>query len=174
MRPGYILGAAVLSLAAACKPPPTDTGLDREMPEAEPVYASPPSPSPETGGARWAQSSEPGRIVYGVPGERVLLALSCDTSEALPRIVITRLAAADEDAGALMALVGNGHYGRVEIDATQISGKSVWQATQPAASTALEPLAGPRQVRLTVPGAGTLILNPSSEPMRFVSRCRNS
>lgn len=164
---GLLAGLAML---AACKPPPTDMGLDRELPAAEPSYAPDPLPSPETEGAVWAASeSAEGRIVYGIPGQSALMALDCLDAE---RVRITRLSPADEGAGVMLALVGNGAIGRIPLDASAHGKRFVWQGEVLADAFELEPFAGPRQVTATVPGAGMITLNPSSLPQEFLEACR--
>ena len=175
MRSALALGLVTSTFAlAACKPPPTDAGLDRDMPEEAPTYASDPLPSPETQGAIWAPSAEDNRIIYGIPGDPPLISLACvegeDTSGTLR---ITRLAPADEGAGALLALVGNGAIGRIEVDATEVGSRTVWQGELDADDTEWEPLNGPRSVSVTVPGAGMVTLNPSASPERLLNECRS-
>lgn len=166
--------AAVAALAA-CKPPPTDAGLDRELPEPATDYASDPLPSPQTQGAVWAVSAAgTDRIVYGVRGEPALITLTCQSGKGLPRVQITRLSRADEGAGALLAFVGNGHIGRLEVDAVEVNGRTIWQGETLAADVALEPLAGPRQLTATIPGAGMVRLNPSPLPGQWLQSCRES
>ncbi|MDJ0642370.1 MAG: hypothetical protein QNJ15_06105 [Erythrobacter sp.] len=171
MRAVLIAGVALL---AACKPPPTDADMGRDMPEAEPTFASEPLPSPDTEGAVWALANNDERLIYGIPGQPVLLALTClrDTSE--PALRITRLSPADEGAGAMLALIGNGAIGRMEVDATDVSGRSIWQGALPAADERWEPLNGPREITATVPGAGMVTLNPSPLPAQFLAACRES
>lgn len=167
--------AALTTLAlAGCKPPPTDAGMDRERPQEALDFASEPLPSPETEGAGWAPSSRvEGRIIYGVPGEPALLALEClDEEDRAPRIQITRLSPADEGASALLALVGNGHIGRLAVEAREVDGRSVWQGELLAADLAWEPLSGPRSLGVTVPGAGRVELNPNPLPGELVEQCR--
>lgn len=164
---------AVLAILAACKPPPTDAGLDRDLPEAAPSYASEPIPSPDTEGAVWRASTQNAdRVVYGVPGSPALMALTCLTDGGLPRLRITRHSTADKNAGALLALVGNGHIGRIEVDATDIGGNTIWQGETLAADDDLEPLAGPRSLTATIPGAGMVTLNASALPMQLLASCR--
>lgn len=159
---------------AACKPPPTDAELDREAPPEDLVFASDPLPSPETEGAVWAQSSTPGRIIYGIPGEPALVSLDCvRIGDAPARLRIARLAPADEGAGALLALVGNGAVGRIEVDATARGKGFVWQGEEQAQSQSWDPLDGPRQVTLTVPGAGMVTINRSQAALAFVRECRS-
>jgi len=167
--------ALAISVAAVsgCKPPPTDADLNRELPEAAPTYASEPLPSPDTEGAFWAVSpSDPNRLIYGVPGSPALLALTCLSDSGLPRIRITRMSPADEDAGALLAMVGNGHIGRVEVDAIDVNGRLVWQGEKLAADETWEPLAGPRSLTVTVPGAGMVTVNEGEVAMAFLEECR--
>lgn len=166
---------APMLLATACKPPPTDADMLREMPETAPTFASAPLPSPETEGALWALSSRSdNRIIYGVPGEPVLLALECqdagDSGE--PAITVTRYAPADERAGALLAFVGNDHIGRIAVDATELGQETFWQGHLGALDDAWEPLAGPDELTATVPGAGMVKLNPSPLPGLLIAACR--
>jgi len=166
-----VAAAAVLSLAA-CKPPPTDADMARDMPEGKPTYASDPLPSPDVEGAIWAESAEGERIIYGVPGQPALIALACIGDDADPSLRVTRISAADQDAGAMLALIGNGAIGRMEVDSTEINGRLIWQGEIPAQDERWEPLAGPRQVTVTVPGAGMVTLNPSPLPAQFLAECR--
>ncbi len=167
-----IVLTAMLALAA-CKPPPTDDALLREIPEAEPTFASDPLPSPDTQGAMWVPSpQDAARIIFGIPGQPALLALECDSEGPLPRLRITRIAPADEGAGALLAMVGNGHIGRLPVNATEIGGRSVWFGEALASDLVWEPLAGPRALTLTVPGAGMLEMEASTLPGRFIEGCR--
>ncbi len=169
--------ASSLSLLAACKPPPTDADLNRDLPEAAPTYASDPLPSPDTQGAIWAFSpTNAARLLYGVPGSPALLALTCLDEGENPRLRLTRLSPADEGAGALMALLGNGHMGRIEVDAVEVRGpnsrRSVWRAEVSAADSRLEPLAGPRSLTVTVPGAGMITIEGNELGMQFLEACR--
>ena len=158
---------------ASCKPPPTDADMGREMLEAKPTRASDPLPSPDSEGAVWKVSAmDANSIIYGVPGSPALMALTCLNDSAPPRVRITRLSPADEGAGALLAFVGNGHIGRIAVDAAEVQGKTIWQGDILAADEKLEPLAGPRQLTATIPGAGMVTLNPSSVPMRWLETCR--
>ncbi|MEM6908244.1 MAG: hypothetical protein AAF494_06155 [Pseudomonadota bacterium] len=168
--------ALTLALAslAACKPPPTDAGLERDTPMAEPSIASEPLPSPDTEGAIWMPSGDAQRIVYGIPGEPPLMALACAGESKISTLTITRMSPADEGAGALMALIGNGAIGRLPIDATERAGRSVWHGELPAADPVWEPLIGPRRITATVPGAGMVVLNPSPLPMQLVRACRSA
>ncbi|MGB3471598.1 MAG: hypothetical protein WBA51_12310 [Erythrobacter sp.] len=162
-----------VAIVSACKPPPTDVDLGRDLPEPEPTYASDPLPSPETEGAVWAVSAKDAdTIIYGVPGNQAMMAITCVGESTPARLRITRMSPADEGAGALLAMVGNGHIGRVPVDAIRVSGKLIWQGEVMAADPDLEPLAGPRQLTATIPGAGMVTLNPSPLPMQLLSECR--
>lgn len=166
--------AALLPLLAlaACKPPAADDYVarigvgGREEPSA-------PIASPDTKGAVWAPSpGKPQRLVYGKPGERVLFALECGGAPAAPDITYTRFARADPHAKAILALIGNGHVSRLKIDATREGASWLWKGSEPATSVEFEGLTGGRQVEATVPGAGSLILNPSPLPGELILRCR--
>lgn len=172
MRTSALLSFLAL---AACKPPPTDADMDREMPEAELEFASEPLASPDVEGAIWAGSVTPGRVVYGVPGNPALMSMQCIEDSDDPdksTVLITRISPADEGAGALMALIGNGDIGRVEMDATETEQGIIWQGEFAAKDTRLNALSGPREVTATLPGAGMVTLNPSQVPMRLLAECR--
>lgn len=171
-RTSCLAGLATLSALAACKPPPTDADMARDMPEAAPAFASDPLASPDTAGAVWALSERvEGRLIYGVPGAAAVLAVECDL-QASPLLRITRLSPADKGAGALLAMVGNGHIGRVKVDAAEVDGRSIWVGGAPALDEVWEPLAGVRELIATVPGAGTVALNPSPMPGLLIEACR--
>lgn len=170
---GLILLAA--TGLAGCKPPPTDSAVARVSLVASASAPSEPLPSPDVTGAGWASTSNPLRLVYGVPGQPVLLALEClEPSSPAARLRITRHAPADEGASALLALIGNGWIGRFPVDATRVGGKSLWQGEVPAAQRELAALKPARESTVTVPGAGLLRLNPSPLPMALVTACRGN
>ncbi len=169
---GMTMLAAALALPA-CKPPPTDVGSARAA--NLPVLPGPSRPiaSPDTTDAVWAASGGPMRLVYGVPGQPVLLAVQCEgAGTPNARLRITRQAPADPGAGALLALIGNGWIGRFPVDATRVRGKLVWQGAAPASRREWDALKPEREATVTVPGAGLLRLNPSPLPMQLVEACR--
>ena len=69
-------------------------------------------------------------------------------------------------------MVGNGHIGRIAVDATEVGGRNVWRGEALASDLVWEPLGGRRALTLTVPGAGMVEINPSTLPGRFVEACR--
>lgn len=168
--------APFLAGLAACNPPAADDYVAR-VGVAGRDAPSAPIASPDTKGAVWAAlPANPRRLVYGKPGERVLFALECRETAAGPQLAYTRFENADPHAQAILALIGNGHVTRLKIDATRIAGAGgprwLWQGSEPAGSLAFEGLTGGRQVEATVPGAGSLILNPSPLPGDLITRCR--
>ena len=165
---------ALLLAASACKPPPTDADLaSRDI--AAQDGPSVPIGSPDTEGAVWSDSPiTTGRIIYGIPGEPPLLAMGCGDMGDPPSILITRYAPADEGAKAMAAFIGNGHVARIPIDATDIDNGSFWRTEISAFSEELEVLTGTREVAVTIPGAGRLVLNPSQRPGAFIEACRAS
>jgi hypothetical protein len=178
MRGAHAFAALALAgLAAGCKPPPTDSDAARATTAVSLQTPSAPRPSPDTTGAVWTPSAQKeGRIVYGIPGEPVLLALECLAAAppATPAIRIARYAPADKDAGALLALIGNGAIGRLEVDAIRNGARQIWQGEAPADHPGWEALNGPREITATVPGAGLVRLNPSPLPMEFLADCRGA
>lgn len=161
-----------LMLLAACNPPAADDYVAR-VGVGEREAPSPPILTPDTTGAVWAPSpANPLRLVYGKPGQRVLFALECVQGPREPRLEYTRFAAADPRAKAILALIGNGHVSRLMIDAEQEGGRWLWKGSEPATSPHFEGLTGGRQIEATVPGAGSLILNPSQAPGELIDRCR--
>lgn len=170
-----LTGFALAGALTGCKPPPTDAAVARAMLTPSAAGPSAPLPSPDTTGAVWATGGQSLRLVYGVPGQPVLLALECRGAGSTDAsITITRHAPADSGAGALLALIGNGAIGRIEVDAT-ISGQRVlWQGERPAADKVWEPLAGPREMTVTVPGAGIVRINPGNLPGELLRECRSA
>lgn len=158
-------------LVVACKPPATEEYSGRELPEQREA-PSEPLDSPDTSGAIWAPSEQDGRIIYGKPGERPLFALACLESEAGNTIEFTRYARADAGAKAMLSLIGNRHVARYKIDAVERGEAWLWQGSISAEDPGLDALTGQGEVEATVPGAGSLILNPSRLPGMLVTRCR--
>ena len=161
-----------LVLLAACNPPAADDYVARVGVSGR-DYPSAPIASPDTKGAVWAPTpTNPLRLVYGKPGERVLFALECVQGRVEPKLEYTRYAAADPHAKAVLALIGNGHVARLKIDAARSGNGWLWRGRDLATSVAFEGLTGGRQVEATVPGAGSLILNPSPLPGELILNCR--
>lgn len=162
------IGLAALLPLAACSPPASDDYSARLRISDETQFASDPLPSPDSVGAVWAASpTVPDRILYGKPGERPLMGLTCDAGQ----IVFARYAPADPEAKAILALIGNGHVERLFVDATPRGEAWLWQGSLPAGDQRLEALTGRGRVEATIPGAGTLVLNASTAPAQFVNRC---
>jgi hypothetical protein len=156
-----------------CKPPPTDAAMARAASLPTPSGPSEPIASPDVEGAVWTQSGGAMRLVYGIPGQPVLVALRCDgagTPQA--KLTITRQAQADDGAGALLALIGNRRIARIPVDATKVGGQLVWQGALAAAARDWDTLGSLREATVTVPGAGLVRLNPSPLPMQLVEACR--
>lgn len=169
------LAGVLTGVLAGCKPPPTDAAVARVAFGASAAGPSAPLPSPDTTGAVWASSGSPLRLVYGVPGGAVLLALECvEPGKPTARLRITRHAPADSGASALLALIGNGWIGRFPVDATEIGNSRVWQGEVPAAARQWDALKPEREATVTVPGAGLVRLNPSPLPMALIGACRRA
>ncbi|WP_454597304.1 hypothetical protein [Qipengyuania sp. SM2507] len=165
------LTAVPLLALASCKPPAADDYVARVGLEAQ-SGPSEPQASPDTEDAQWVVSREPGRIIYGNPGETPLLALACVEGTGGAEIAFERIVAADPDAKAILALIGNSHVTRLFVDAEKTGDDWRWRGATRADDPALEVLTGPRQVEATVPGAGSVILNSSSLPRELINRCR--
>lgn len=166
---------AIVGGLAGCKPPPTDAAVARVSLDGQAKGPSEPIESPDVTGAVWAKTGNPLRLVYGIPGRPVLLALEClapGTPDA--KLRITRHALADEGAAALLALIGNGWIGRFPVDATPVAGKSLWQGDVPASAREWDALKPEREASVTVPGAGLVRLNPSTLPMALITACRGT
>ncbi len=168
-----LFALAATAVTTACKPPASDEYLERvDLTEATGT-ASQPLPSPDTANAVWADGKAPGRILFGNPGEVPFLALACETSPGgEPLIRIIRFAAADAQAKALFALVGNGHIARIPVDATWNGRAWLWEGTIPANDPDLAVLTGKRSITATLPGAGQLALKPGPRPALLIETCR--
>jgi len=176
-----VLLALAIPALASCKPASDEyqqrgqTATDRDGPMA-------PTSSPDTAGAIWAgavwadpvlEGGQHGeRLLYGIPGAAPLLALECLGGDDANTISITRFVAADPEAKALMAMIGNGNMARLPVDATWNGRVSLWQGTYRADNSDLDVFSGPRQIEVTIPGAGTVTLNPSPRPAHLLQRCR--
>lgn len=167
------LMGALAGALSGCKPPPTDAATARVSLLAAAGGPSEPLPSPDTTGALWAATSNPLRLVYGVPGQPVLVALEC-LAPASPdaRLRITRHAPADDGAGALLALIGRGAIGRFPVDATDVGGRMLWQGDVPALAQGWDAFKTTNEATVTVAGAGLVRLNPSPLPFQLVETCR--
>lgn len=173
--PLALLAGLVLTGLAGCKPPPTDSAVARVSLAERAGGPSEPLPSPDVTGAAWAKTANPLRLVYGIPGQPVLLALEClEPATPAARLRITRHVPADEGASALLALIGNGWIGRFPVDATDVKGQSLWQGDVPATQPEWAALKPERESTVTVPGAGLLKLNPSPLPLELVTTCRGN
>lgn len=170
----------ILLTLTACQPPATDEYSARGSAADQNEGPSEPIASPDSTNAFWAESDSGDRIIYGQAGKAPYLAIACETaateSSADPAsetmIHITRFTPADAEAQALMALIGNGHMARLPVDAAFNGQVWLWEGKYPAASADLDVLTGPRQIELTIPGAGSVILNPSPKPAALIDRCR--
>lgn len=163
-----------LLLLAACKPAASDEYQVRGDVSEERDAPSAPLDSPDVEGAAWAPSERTTRLLYGKPGEPPLFSLNCEREE----IVYTRYVAADPEAKAVLALIGNGHVERLWIDAEKDGPEDdaawLWRGRIAADDPRLEVLTGQRRVEATVPGAGSLVFNPSSLPGAYITRCAAS
>lgn len=163
---------AGLALLAACKPPAADNYMERVDLTETGSFASKGSPSPDTSGAGWAQSQTKGRIIYGKPGGTPLVALECTGKPGEALLRLTRYAAADREAQAFAALVGNRMVARIPVDAVPSGRAWIWQGALAADTPGLSALLDPVSVELTIPGAGTTVLNPSPMPGDLLASCR--
>lgn len=166
----HFWAALALIPLSACKPPASDDVRDRGMARDAMDAPSAPLASPDVTGAVWAETAVPGKILYGKQGQPALVALACDAQK--QRVVITRYAIADAEATALMPLIGNGHIARLPVDAVWNGKVWLWQGSYAPQQPDLDVLTGPRKVELTVPGAGTVLLNPSQRPGLLIEQCR--
>ena len=157
---------------AACKPPAADDYVERTRIGGEVQGPSELIDSPDTQGAVWAPADKAGRLLYGKPGERPLFAIECVGQGAVPMLAYTRFAKADPHAKAVLALIGNSHVTRLPIDAAQINDVWRWEGAAPVTDPRWDVLTGTREVEATVPGAGSVILNPSPLPGELVEECR--
>jgi hypothetical protein len=176
MRAGALCTALVVTgTLAGCKPPPTDSAAARVSLLASEEGPSAPIASPDVTGAVWAATANPLRLVYGIPGQPVLLALECrDPAAPDARLTITRHAPADPGASALLALIGNGFIGRFPVEATSRKDQRVWEGEAPALTPEWDALKPEREATVTVPGAGLVKLNPSPLPQELITACRGA
>ncbi|MCB2087875.1 MAG: hypothetical protein R3E18_01180 [Sphingomonadaceae bacterium] len=164
--------AALLPLAA-CKPPAADEYLERDDAVDVRVAPSTPVASPDTADAVWAPVAEGDRLLFGNPGERAFIALICEAKGGRPHLRLARNVPADARAKALFALIGNGHVERLPMDAVWTGSEWRWEGLFSADDPRLEVFTGPRMVEATLPGAGSVMINPSTLPGQFIARCQS-
>ena len=171
-RSGVFLVALAMT---GCGEEPADRYVERVPLDEAQQFAAEPLPSPSVEGAIWVEVEPDTRLLYGIPGQTPMLALECKRGTGLlpSELVFTRFVRADAEAQALMALVGNFHVARIPVDATWNGRAWVWQGSIDPQDTHLEALTGPREVELTIPGAGTLKLGAGSAPGDLVNACRS-
>lgn len=169
MAPALLL---LLPTLAACQPPAADDYLERGLARDALPQASDPIPSPDTSDAIWAPAKQRGRLLFGVPGQTPLLAMQCEDSGEKAKLTFTRIARADREAQAMMALVGNFHALRLPVDSTWNGRAWLWQGSVAADNPDLEALTGTREVEATVPGAGSVVMAPSPLTRDLVYACR--
>ncbi|QDH34348.1 hypothetical protein [Porphyrobacter sp. YT40] len=175
MHKGLLIAGLCAGLLGGCKPPPTDAAMARVSLVTSASGPSAPLASPDTTGAIWSTTDKALRLVYGVPGQPVMISLECHApGTADAALTITRHAPADSGAAALLALIGNGRIGRFPVDATEVGGRVLWQGEVSAARPEWDALKPEREATVTVPGAGLVRLNPSPLPMALVSTCRGA
>lgn len=162
----------MLVALAACRPPASDgyvqridLAADNDRPHVEPT-------SPQVDGAIWASGGGPERIVFGKPGAPPFLALACSGTGGKRLLEVTRFARTDPKAKGMMALVGNGHVERLKIDAEWNGRGWLWRGRYEPHDPRLDALTGTRKLELTIPGAGTLVLEGSNEPGQLIELCR--
>lgn len=159
-------------LLAACQPPATENYAERAPEPQQRDAPMAPIDAPDTQRAIWSAAKQGERIVYGVPGQTPLLSLSCEEGEGESTVRITRFVATDAEADAIMALIGNGHRARLPIEAVWNGQGWLWESSYPASLPDLDVFTGLRAIEATIPGAGTVVLNPSPLPARLVEQCR--
>ncbi|WP_120717658.1 hypothetical protein [Tsuneonella amylolytica] len=172
MRRSAILTAAALAALASCRPPASDRYVERIELGGAAEGPAVMMQSPQVEGAIWAGSGGPERIVFGQPGQAPLLALECTGDGPQRMLSVTRFARTDPHAKGMMALVGNGHVERLMIDAHDAGRGWLWQGHYTPADPRLDALTGTRKLELTIPGAGTLVLQGSGKPGELIERCR--
>lgn len=165
--------APLLLLLSACQPPAADAYLQRDPAVDRLPQASAPIDSPDTSEAIWAPAQRSERILFGVPGQVPLLAMECVETGKTAKIAFTRFVQADRNAQAMMALVGNSHALRLEVDSVRSGRAWLWQGAVGADNPDLDALTGTRDVEATVPGAGTLVMRADPLTRELIDACRN-
>ncbi|GAA4644391.1 hypothetical protein GCM10023115_23510 [Pontixanthobacter gangjinensis] len=163
--------SAALALAA-CKPPAADEYVERIAIDDRREAPSMPIDTPNTEGAIWADSTQPDRMLYGNTGQPAIFALGCEKAGAAYKVHITRFIAADPQAKGLMALIGNGHIARLPVDSVWNGKVWLWEGYYDPRNPDLDVLTGPRKIEATIPGAGSVVLNPSPRPAQLIDHCR--
>jgi hypothetical protein len=171
VSPNRLFTLLLFALVGACRPPASDEYVQRIELGGKDSGPKVMQTSPVTEGAIWADGG-PGRIMFGLPGGAPYLALACTGSPERPAFEVTRYAETDPRAKGIMALVGNGHVARLKIDAKWNGRGWLWHGRYRADDTRLDGFTGVRKLELTIPGAGTLVLEGSPRPGELIAACR--
>ncbi len=164
-------GSVALVLAAtlaSCDPPAPREAAKPGVMQATRDRPSAPIESPDTKGAIWA-GGERDALLYGKPGEPPLLSLVCHSRA---RLDIMRHAPADAGAKALMAMLGAKGNARLPVDSVTNGETSLWLGQYRLDNRELDVLTSSGPIEVTIPGAGSLILNASDKPGDFLTECR--
>lgn len=172
IRHAGLIGLSLVCVAS-CRPPAADDYAARMDGQTEPAAnaSAAQAESPDISNAIWAISGKGTRLLYGAPGERPLLVLSCEGDKTAPMLRVLRRAPADPHAKALLALIGNGHAERLPINARWNGRDWIWEGIYAASDPRLEVFSGPREVEVTLPGGGSLVLEPSPLPRALIESC---
>lgn len=173
-RIGALLTFAALVLPGACKPAAADRVHGDGQAAARANAPGEPLASPDTTGAVWAPAAPGARLLYGVPGAAPLVTLACEPGPAGPQLTLVRIAPADPHAQAFAALVGKRHAAHLPVDAKWTGKAWLWEGHYPAADERLDGLIDQGELELTVPGAGSVVLNPSELPGLLLAHCRGT
>ncbi|WJY17856.1 hypothetical protein QQS45_09455 [Alteriqipengyuania flavescens] len=159
-------------LLAACQQPEQNNAQQRI--DLEKAYAGPSEPieSPDTSEAIWSPGPD-GQLLFGNIGDRPFLSIACEPGkDGANAVRIVRHLAADAEAQAFFAFIGNGTMARIPVDATWRGNRWRWEGTVAADSPDLDPLTGSRDLYATLPGGGRLDLPASPLPGRLIAECR--
>lgn len=144
------------------------------LPLEEPVARKAPSApidSPDVSKAEWSRAKEDPTLFYGTKNRPPLVTIECLRYGKLRRIRISRHTHADEGAEAIMALIAGKHMVRVPIKADSVEDVSLWRTSYMADSPEMSIFMGSKDINLTIPGAGLVVLKASDAPANLLRGC---
>lgn len=128
--------------------------------------------SPDTTQAVWSVTPNGQAINFGTPGEPPMLTLACSLRKVPAELLIIRHVRARPGLKALLPVLGNGTISRFKVDAALHEGEWRWEGALPASDPSLDVFTGPRELEVTLPGGGSLLIAGSRIPGEFVNWCR--
>jgi hypothetical protein len=132
-----------------------------------------PISAPDTKDAVWKVSADGQSIDFGAPTGKPYLTIECRQRAVPPMLRLIRHVASRPGESALFPVLGRGNS-RFKLDAALEGGEWRWQGDLPASDELWDVFVTGGRLEATLPGGGSLKLDPSNIPGEFVTWCRSA